>query len=215
MSIYRDPQGRRWVFEFDRYVGGARVRTRRRLPGAWTRAQAEAYDQRESARLYAVATGERQRYTIDQAVARYLTERAPSLKRGHGTAREIDLLSPYFEGRALESLPEVCAAYLADNRATLAPATIRNRLRYLTAACRWAWKHHGMGQEDPAARVVMPAVSNERQVYIDRRQMLKITRACRSWEVRAMIRIAFYSGMRLGEIVAAGACQGFCVRGIA
>ena len=46
----------------------------------------------------------------------------------------------------------------------------------------------------------MPAVANERQVYLDRRQMLKLARACRSWEVRALIRIAFYSGMRVGEI---------------
>jgi integrase len=60
-----------------------------------------------------------------------------------------------------------------------------------------------MGQHDPAARVAMPVVSNERQIYIDRRQMLHLARHCASWEVRALIRIAFYSGMRLGEIIKA------------
>lgn len=201
----KDRQGRpRFEFEFSRRLGGRRVRTRKLLPPTWTRAQADAFDRQESARLYAQASGiERPRHTIGQAVARYLDERAPGLKHGKGVAQELRLMLPWYTGRPLEELPEACAAYLAEHRATLAPATIRNRLRYLTAACRWAWRHHGMGEHDPAARVVMPAVANERQVYLDRRQMLTLARACRSWEVRALIRIAFYSGMRLGEILAA------------
>ncbi|MBA3588318.1 site-specific integrase [Methylibium sp.] len=208
MSIYRDPQGSCWVFEFDRRINGQRVRTRRRLPSTWNRTQADAFDRRESARLYGIATGERERFSLDQAVARYLTERAPALKHGLGVARELDLLSPYFTGRPMDDLPDVCAKYTADHRSALAPATIRNRLRYLTAAARWGWKHHNMGESDPAARVVMPAVSNERQVYVDRAQMLALARACRQWETRAMIRVAFYSGMRYSEIVAADVTGG-------
>lgn len=201
----KDRQGRaRFEFEFSRRIGGRRVRVRKLLPPAWTRAQADAFDRQESARLYAQVSGvERQRYTIGQAVARYLDERAASLKHGKGVAQELRLMLPWYSGKPLDELPQVCAAYMAEHRAQLAPATIRNRLRYLTAACRWAWRHHGMSDHDPAARVVMPSVSNERQVYIDRRQMLALARACRSWEVRAMIRIAFYSGMRLSEIIAA------------
>src|SRR3546814_20355662 len=34
-----------------------RVRARSRLPKAWTRTEADTYDRKESARLYAVATG--------------------------------------------------------------------------------------------------------------------------------------------------------------
>jgi integrase len=203
MSIYRDPSGRCWVFDFDRRVAGQRLRSRRRLPESWTRAQAQAFDRRESARLYAVATGDRAPATIDQAVARYLLERVPALKSGRGIAHELDIMAPYYEGKPLDKLAEACASYTADHRATLAPATIRNRLRYLTAAARWGWKHHGMGGTDPGARVVMPAVRNERQVYIDRRQMLTLARACNHWQARAAIRIAFYSGMRIGEIRAA------------
>lgn len=109
-------------------------------------------------------------------------------------------MAPYFEGRPLAELPTVCARYLADHRTKLAPATIRNRLRYLTAACRWSWKHHGMGDADPAARVAMPAVKNDRQTYITRAQMLQLAKACGQWETRAMIRVAFYSGMRFSEI---------------
>lgn len=207
MSIYRDPQGRCWVFEFDRYIAGARKRTRCRLPRAWSRAQAEAFDRRESDRLYGIATGEKQAFSIEQAVACYLTERCPALKHGKRQAQELDLLSAYFAGRGLSELPDVCSRYTARNK-HLAPATVRNRLRYLTAACRWAWKRHGMGESDPAARVVMPSVKNERQIYIDRAQMLKLCRACDQWETRAMIRVAFYSGMRYSEIVRAEISNG-------
>ena len=198
----KDRSGRpRFEFEFSHRVNGRRVRTRKLLPASWTRTQADAFDRRQSGELYAQLAGiQRPRHTIGQAVARYLDERAIHLKTERGTAQELALLLPWYEGRTIDELPAVCAQYLADKRTELAPATIRNRLRYLTSACRYGWKHHNMSEHDPAARVVMPAVSNERQVYIDRRQMLQLARACGSWEVRAMIRIAFYSGMRLGEI---------------
>lgn len=198
----KDRKGRaRFEFEFSRLLGGRRIRTRKLLPASWTRAQADAFDRQECARLYAQVVGiERPSFTIGQAVAHYLNERATALKAGRGTAMELRLMLPWYEGRRLDELPDVCAKYLADNRAALAPGTLRNRLRYLTSACRWGWRHHGMSEHDPAARVVMPAVSNEKQVFIGRRQMLQLARHCGSWEVRAMIRISFYSGMRLGEI---------------
>src|SRR5574343_1495029 len=109
MSIYRDPQGNCWVFEFSRRVNGRRVRTRKRLPSAWRRAQAQSFDIRETARLFGAATGEPQRFTIDQAVARYLVERAAHLKHGKNVARELALLQDLYTGRELDELPEICA----------------------------------------------------------------------------------------------------------
>lgn len=203
MSIYKDKRTGCWRFDFDRYIEGVRHRHRKLLPKGYTRTEAEAFDRKESAALHAIAKGTaRPRFTIDQAVARYLKERAPRLKN-RGLVNEIETTREWWTGRAIEDLPGVCAEYAADQAGALAPATIRNRLRYLTAACRYAWKHHGMADSDPAARCVMPTVSNERQVFIERRQMLQLARKCRQWETRAMIRVAFYSGMRYGEICAA------------
>lgn len=203
MSIYRDPAGNCWTFEFSRRIDGARVRAKKRLPASWSRAQADAFDRRESARLYDEATGSSRRWLIDHAVATYLRERIPHLKHGLQQLTEMEGMLKWYEGQLLADLPTVCARYTADNTGKLAPATIMNRLRYLTAACRWGWKHHGMGDGDPAARVVMPVVKNARQTYIDRGQMLSIARKCRHWETRAIIRVAFYTGMRFSEIVAA------------
>ena len=57
-----------------------------------------------------------------------------------------------------------------------------------------------MGDADPGAKVITPEVNNSREVTISRLQLLQLARACRHPGVRALMRIAFYSGMRVSEI---------------
>lgn len=212
MSIYRDKATGRWRFDFDRRFDGRRIRRRQLLPAGWTRFQADAYDRKESAALSAIAEGiSSPRHLIDEAVARYLRERAPALKAGANAVREIHALRDWWHGRPIEELPRVCAEYAADQHGALAPATIKNRIAYLRAACRWAWKRHEMGDSDPGARVVSPTVRNARDVTITRRQMVELARACRHRGVRAVIRIAYWTGMRVGEILAAQRLPGVFV----
>lgn len=200
MSIYRDSKTGRWRFEFDRFIGGNRARRRQLLPAGWTRAQADAFDRKESAALYAILTGiAKPRRTIDEAVRRYLAERAPELKHATNLSRELESTRDWWTGRATEELPAVCAEYAADQLGALAPATVKNRIAYLRAACRWAWRRHGMGESDPGARVVAPTVRNARSVVVDRAQMISLARACTDRGTRALIRVAFYSGLRVGE----------------
>lgn len=208
MSITKDKKTGRFDFDFDRIVGTERVRARKRLPKGWNQSQADAYDRQESARLYALVIGiEKQSYTIEDAVEKYVTERIPGLKHGKDYMHALALMFPFYEGKPLSALADVCKAYqfrvLREDGTKLAPATIKNRIRYLTAACRYGWRHHNMGDVDPAARVTVPTVRNERSVYIDRADMLRLCRACRHQETRALIRIGFYSGMRLSEILKA------------
>lgn len=201
MPIYRDKNTGQWRFDFDRRIGGVRTRIRKLLPAGWSRAQADAFDRQESAALYAIATGTaKPRHHIGEAVQRYLRERVPQLKAGANAAREIEAMRDWWDGRWLDDLPKVCAEYAADQLGALQPATIKNRIAYLRAACRWSWKRHSMGETDPGARVVSPEVNNARQTTISRRQMVQLARACRHHGVRALIRIAFYSGMRVAEI---------------
>lgn len=199
------------MFEFDRYIGGQRIRARKYLPKAWTQAEADAFDRSESARLYAVATNiERPVSSIEDAVNVYLKERIPHLKSGDNIGRELAQMFWAYKGKPINAVPDACKTYsdragrMDDEDSTpLSPATIRNRIRYLTAACRYGWKHHNMCEFDPAARVVVPVVRNERRHFIDRKTMLQLARACKHRRTRAAIRIAFYSGMRLGEIIKA------------
>ena len=99
----------------------------------------------------------------------------------------------------MDELAAVCAEYAQDQHGALAPATIANRIAYLRAACRWAWKRHGWGEADPGARVVVPTVRNARDITITGEQMVGLARACRHRGVRALIRVLYWTGMRVSE----------------
>lgn len=203
MPITRHHTGR-WLFQFDRVIPGAgRQRANRLLPQGWTRAQAQAYDQRETARLYELATGGKQpERLIEDAVLVYLEDHAPSLKNRLDIEGALAILLPYFEGKPLSALPDVAEAYTKE--ADVGQATVRNRLAYLRAACRWAWKNRkGFGEHDPAERMVLPKVKNARHVYLTRAQALQVFRRMGlSWS-RDAARVAFYTGWRISEVLAA------------
>jgi integrase len=199
MPIRWDARNKRWRYEFDRVVGGRRHRLSRLLPKGWSQAQADAYDRQESGRLYAVATGiERRDPLIDEAVVLYLRDKT-GLKSYRATAQHLAAIAWSYTGRRLSDLPQVARDVI--DSADTAPATVRNRLACLKAACRWAWKRHGLVDSDPTARMALPAVRNERHTYLTRRQMLEVCRACTSWKAQIAIRVAFYSGLRLGELL--------------
>lgn len=205
MPIYRDKARGCYVFEFDRRIEGRRVRARKVLPKTWTSAQADAYDRKESSRLYAIASRvQKPTHSIEDAVTLYLKERAPTLKSGDNVMGELAQMYWAFKDRPITELADVCREYTEKGTKTdgsaLSPATLRNRLRYLISACRHGWKHHGMCDHDPAQRVILPTVRNERRHFIDRKQMLALCKVCHHKPTRAAIRIAFYSGMRLSEI---------------
>lgn len=201
MPIRWDTRNKRWRFEFDRVIEGRRHRLSRLLPRGWSQAQADAYDRKEGGRLYAVAAGlEHRDPLIDEAVVLYLRDKT-ALKSYKATAEHLAAIAWAYTGKPLSELPAV-ARDVAE-RADVAPATVRNRLAVLKAACRWAWKAHGLVREDPTTRMQLPQVNNERQVYIGRKAMLQACRACDHWETQIAIRVAFYSGMRLGELLRA------------
>lgn len=207
MPISWSARDKRWRFDFDRYVEGKRWRAVRLLPKGWTQAQADAFDRKEAARLYAVATGvqSRDERLIDEAVLAYLRDKQ-HLKSLKSAEQHLAEIAWAYTGRPLSELPAVAreiAAARAGRRegVKLSDATIRNRLALLKAACRWAWSKHGMCASDPTVKMVLPIVRNERHVYLTRRQMLQACRACTHWETQIAIRVAFYTGMRLGELL--------------
>ncbi len=210
MSAHFDKRNNRWRYDFNQVINGQRVRATKLLPKAWGRDEAKAFEQAENARIFAVATGvTKKRVLIQDAVDVYVLHRCPELKTGDATIKELALLHGYYDGRFLDELVEVAQEYTAAARAAeppLKPASIRNRLAYLRAACRYAQKHYGIGGRDVRHEVPMPTVRNQRQVYATRAEMLAIARTCGSSpagrEARALVRLAFYSGMRLGEFMA-------------
>lgn len=210
MSIHWDSRNKRWRYQFDRYVEGKRLRASRLLPRGWSQAQADAFDRSESGRLSAVAAGiERVDPLIDTAVAHYLRDKR-HLKSYRAAAEHLAAIAWAYSGKPMSKLPEV-AREVAERR--LIPAaeggrgehvisvtTARNRLALLKAACRWAWKAHGLTDNDPTARMQLPAAKGGRRVYLERLGMLQAARAAKHHQTRVAIRVAFYSGLRMGEL---------------
>lgn len=201
MSIRWDQRNKRWRFEFDRVIEGRRYRLSRLLPKGWSQGQADAYDRKESARLYAIATGvERRDPLISEAVILYLTDKA-GMKSHTETSQHLAAIAYAYNDKRMSELVDVVSKVLETDHEK-SPATNRNRLACLKAACRWAWKRHNLTETDPTVRMQLPAVSNERHVYITRRDMLRACRACVNWQAQIAIRVAFYTGFRLGELYA-------------
>ncbi len=181
MSVYRDKERGRFVFEFSRRIGGERLRVRKLLPKTWTQAQADKFDRQESARLYAVATSvEAAGHSIGEAVTAYLDHHLAEggLKSFVNIERELVGMAEFYVGRPIGDLSEVCKEYAKTatkkDGTPLSAATKRNRIRYLTSACRWAWKNAQMGQHDPGEKVAVPTVNNARKFYATRAEMLTI-----------------------------------------
>lgn len=206
MPIRWDTRNKRWRYEFDRVIEGRRQRTSRLLPKGWTQAQADAFDRKESGRLYAVGTGVQQLDPlIDTAVLHYLRDKT-HLKSFEGARENLSQIAWAYQGKPFSALHDVARLVNVTREGVregviLKPATVRNRLALLKAACRWGWKQHAMCESDPTVRMQLPEVRNERHVYADRQQMLQLAWAADRRVVRVLIRTAFYTGMRLGELM--------------
>lgn len=213
MPIRWDKRNKRWRYEFDRYIQGRRHRTSQLLPAGWSQAQADAFDRSESARLYAVASGvEQVDPLIESAVALYLQDKT-ALKSYKSAAEHLAAIAWAYIGRPMSDLPAV-AREVAEKRTipavdggrsehTISLATARNRIALLKAACRHAWKAHGLTKHDPTTRMQLPAVRNERHVYGGRPEVGRLVRAADRRDLRVVILLAFYTGMRLGELLRA------------
>jgi integrase len=198
MPVYFDKDKDRWRFTFNRIIGGQRYRANTLLPRGWGPTNAEAHDRKETARLYAVATGvEQPEPLIGKAVALYLKHRIPKLRDGKGIAQELAHLIEHIDGKPMSALANVSRDYGEEMASELEPATIRNRLAYLRAACRYAWKKHKLTPHDPTGQMELPSVDNIRDVHLPVEGYEKrILRRISDHEARALFTLAFYTGSR-------------------
>lgn len=205
MSIEYDAKTKRYTFRFKKTIHGQEIRRSKRLDAGYTKAQAERYDAEETLRLYEEYRNPSEvRVPILDAVLIYIEKHLPDLKDGYGIAKELDRLGPYYEGRFMDELHAVGEDYRKDKDGQLAPATIKNKLSYLRAACNYAQAKHKLGNPGLKMTVDMPVVKNERHFYLERHQILAICKKLKNRTARATLRVAFYSGMRISEILRAG-----------
>jgi integrase len=202
VSVYFDRAKGRWRFSFNRVIRGRRQRITKLLAPGWGRGQAEAFDRREGARLYAEATGiAKPRLSLAGAVKLYVDHKLPSHRAEKKAAQHLAQLAPYIKGSALEDVAGVAARY-TEAKPELAPATIRQRLSYLKAAVRYAYRKHAYGDRDHTDRLLLPTVDNERQPLERVPDVRKLLAKIKDREARAVFTLAFWTGFRwISEIL--------------
>lgn len=197
MSIQWDEKARRYRFVFKRWVEGRRLRLTKLLPQGWSRARADKYDIKETGRLYAVASGiEKPEPLIEEAMSKYLEEVCPNLKNGKKAAQDLAHLVPWVAGKTIADLPQAGIDYAREHK-HLAPATVRNRLAYLRAACRYAFTVHGIGDANALMRFKVPSVKNFRTNKASDDEMNKIIKELGvDVETAALVTLARYTVLR-------------------
>ncbi|CAE6810743.1 Tyrosine recombinase XerC [Paraburkholderia aspalathi] len=204
---------RRYRWTFERVIEGSRVRKAKLLPAGLSAKQADELGRKWDAETYALHTGVTKAVvTIGDCVLVHVTDKGAGWKDGRKRALILEKWAPEFAEQDANDLHAWSIRFVGYMRASvdhrgapkrpLSDAAIRNVLAYIRAAIKYAHKI-GRLEVDQTARMVIPAVNNERHHYPQRKEMLEIARACQHREVRAAIRIAFYSGMRRGEILRA------------
>lgn len=197
MSVYYDKAKKRWRYSFNRIIAGQRTRATKLLPPAWDRSKAEKYDREETGRLYAVATGlERPEPLIGEAVRLYIEHRLPVLRNAARTEMALAHLVDYIDGRPMSALSDVSREYVSEN-AHLSAGTLRNRLAYLRAACKYAWRKHRLTDHDPTGQMEIPTPDNARDIRLPVAELQrKVLAKIEDREARAIFTLAFHTGSR-------------------
>jgi integrase len=201
----------RWTF--NRVIKGKRIRQAKLLPAGISSAEADGLSRRWEAEIYAIESGERKaRVTIGDCVRKHVSDKKGDWK---DATKRILILQKWRDEYADQDATDLhdwsitFSGYLRAKvdrqglpKRPLAPASIKNIFSYLRAAIKYCYKV-GMIDVDQTSRMAMPTVNNERHHYPKRMEMLLIARQCKNRQVRAALRVGFYSGMRQAEILRA------------
>lgn len=204
---------KRYRWSFERVIGERRIRKTKLLPVGFTAKQADDLARKWEHELYAVESGaKKQVVTIGDCVTIHATDCSMGWKDARRRIMTLRKWQIEYDGQDATDLHEWSKRFVGYLRASkdhngvtkrpLADGAIRNIMAYIRAAIKYAHKV-GRLEVDQTARMVIPIVNNERHHYPQRAEMLQIARACENRELRAAIRVAFYSGMRRGEILKA------------
>lgn len=204
---------KRYRWSFERVIGERRIRKTKLLPVGFTAKQADDLARKWEHDLYAVESGAKKRVvTIGECVEAHALICSIGWKDARRRILTLRKWQIEYDGQDATDLHEWSKQFVGYLRASqnhkgipkrpLSDGAIRNIMAYIRAAIKYAHKV-GRLEVDQTARMVIPVANNERHHYPQRAEMLQIARACENRELRAAIRVAFYSGMRRSEILKA------------
>lgn len=214
MAVRYDEGRKRWTVEFEQ----SHVRVFRRLPKGATEPQAKALEVKLRREIFDRETLQKvPALTIETAINQWLTEdhRRKNRKKMLSEAKQWE---GFVKGKLLREMPEVARAALsswtsetaqahasgcgrgASPKSSPTSATINRRLAMMKAVCRHAYKQ-GRIAENLSGRITMLREDNKRERYLTRAEVQRIA-SCVSGSVADVIRVAAYTGLRAGELVA-------------
>lgn len=153
-------------------------------------------------------TGSIKRHTLDAAIIRWAEEELPRQKARRATANHASQLASYTANKFIDEIPEVWSAYKRDHQ-HLKPATVNRKgaiLRRIAnlAVDEWNWLHVKLP-------VKLLPENNKRQVYISKVQLDTLIEHGNGELIKAMLKILYYTGMRIGEVLEATPMDGVLV----
>jgi len=162
---------------------------------------AHEWEARIRSRINDSELGRPPRYTLPEALARWLNSEARALKSYSNLLEKVRVMYPHVHARSLAEIGEAAEAIKsAGIRDGLKPATINRRLAILRRVARLAFRAWNWTATDLSARISMMPGESERHVYLTRAQAKRLLAAA-SGKTREAIRWTLLTGLRRGELL--------------
>ena len=162
---------------------------------------AAEFERRTKQRLEDHRVGRTPRYTLEEAIDRWLGGEAKALRSFDNLQDKVRAIYPHIKGRYLEDAPDAADAIIkAGQEAGLKPATINRRLAIVRRVARlahrkWEWLEH-----DEAGRISLLPGEEARYVQATKEQAEKLLRAAKG-KPRKAILWGMLTGLRVSELL--------------
>lgn len=166
------------------------------------RRDAFEWERRTRGRLEDHRVGRTPQYTLEEALHRWLTGEASTLKSHADLIKKVRTIYPFAKGQALTEIVDVAEALKADAiKRKAAPATVNRKLAILRRVARlaqrqWNWLDQPLGD-----RITLLPGEKQRHIFLTREGVSSLARHA-SASVRDAILMASLSGLRRGELLA-------------
>jgi integrase len=155
------------------------------------------------ARLTDRLLGRTPRYTLEEALTRWLTGEAKLLKSYRDLKNKVREMYPQIQGKPLAAIVEVAEAVKSEGiKAGLLPATINRRLAVLRRVANLAYRQWGWLETSLGERIRLLPGERQRHVYLTPTEVQRLAAAAPTKRAREAILLAAMSGLRKGELLA-------------
>lgn len=165
------------------------------------RRDAIEWERRHRNRIADHRVGRTPEYSLEEAIERWLTGEAASLKSYGHLVNQLRTVYPFAKGRALSDVVAVAEELKADARVRKSsPATINRKLASLRRVARLAHRQWEWISEPLGDRITLVPGEKQRHIYLGRSEVKRLLKACRG-RVRDAVMLAVLTGLRKSELL--------------